>query len=74
MSNKKHCTYCNKDITSSNFSEHKKTTKHKLNVKNYQTPNLLDFGENTDKGDIIYIKIKLEEIKKEIDTILDNIK
>lgn len=72
MSDKKFCVFCNKDISTSNFSEHKKTLKHKNNIKNYKKPNLLE-SKNEVKSNIAYIKLKLEDLKNEIDNILNNI-
>lgn len=68
---KKYCKYCEREITKTNFSEHKKTKKHLKNMKNYTEPNLLDTNEDT--SNIKYIKLELQEMKNNIDKILKNL-
>ncbi len=68
---KKYCKYCERDITKTNFSEHKKTKKHIMNVKNYKQPNLLETNE--DSSSVKYIKLELQEMRNNIDKLLNNL-
>lgn len=67
----KHCMYCNKNITITNFSGHKKTMKHKKNVQNFKPINLLEEEHSTIK--IPYFKLQFLNIKKIVDDLLDKI-
>lgn len=71
MSLTKYCKYCERDITKTNFSEHKKTKKHVTNFKNYKEPNLLE--TNVDTSNMKYIKLELEELKNNIERIIKNV-
>jgi len=65
----KFCIYCEKNITIQNFTTHKKTHKHIKNKLSYKPPNLLELKED---NNIKYLKIQLDDIKKNIDNILNN--
>ena len=73
MTKLKFCEFCKKNITCQNFTTHKNTEKHKLNKENYKHINLLD-DIKEDEKDIKYFKIQLEEIKNNIEQILQNLK
>jgi hypothetical protein len=67
----KFCECCNVNITRQNFTTHKKTKKHIKNKNNYKPINLLDFKD--DKNNISYIRVQLEDIKTNIENILNNL-
>lgn len=67
----KYCKYCEREITTTNFSEHKKTKKHVKNMKDYKEPNLLETNEDT--SNMKYIKLELEELKNNIEKIIKNV-
>lgn len=67
----KYCECCKTSITRQNFTTHKKTKKHLKNKQQYKPINLLDFKD--DKNNIAYIKIQLEDLKTNIENILNNL-
>lgn len=71
MTKTKYCEYCKKLIAQNNFTTHKKTNKHIKNKENYTPINILELK---DVNNAKYLKLQLEEIKKNIDNILINIK
>jgi hypothetical protein len=68
----KFCECCNVEITRQNFTTHKSTKKHIRNKEKYKPINLLDCIKD-EKHDLNYIKIQLEDMRKNIEIILKNI-
>ena len=71
MAKQKYCEYCKKLIAQNNFTTHKNTNKHIKNKENYKQINILELK---DINNAKYLKLQLEEIKNNIDNILNNIK
>lgn len=69
--NKKYCSFCKKYITTTNFSEHKKTKKHVINMNKNDKENLLETDDK--ESDVKYIKLELEELKINIEKIIKNL-
>jgi|LakMenEpi03Aug12_release.lakeMendotaPanAssembly.Ray.scaffolds.fasta_scaffold500999_3 hypothetical protein len=69
--NNKYCECCDVHITRQNFTTHKKTRKHLKNKDKYKPINLLEIKE--DKNNISCIKFQLEDIKTNIENIINNL-
>ena len=69
---KKNCSVCKKEITKQNFSTHKKTVKHRINLEKSEPLNLLD-DLKEEEINIKYFRLKLEELKNNVINNLEHI-
>lgn len=69
----KYCQFCDKNVTTQNFSTHKKTKLHMRNKIKYKPVNLLD-GIKKESYDIKYAVLQLEETIDNLQNVLNNIK